>query len=290
MNSAVSALVPVTLFIVMLALGAGLPTDAWRDWHRHRHLILRVELVTCVVVPLVGWLLLCSRFAQGLSIESRHAIALMAACPSAPLIVRKAGKQGGDSGLAAQLQVIAALVAIVTVPLLAQLGEAWFRVDGWTILPRDVALQVGQTQLLPLLLGVTLKSRAPQLVARLHTHLNRLANLLLVLLVVAILIKTSPLLLAFSAANIRALLLMALLVCISLGLGFAIAGTEPGQRTTVGLVTSMRNPGLALLLTGSHAPELGQVRLGILMYVLITVLLSIPVMRRRQRPPGMTPK
>lgn len=286
MNSAVSALVPVTLFIVMLALGAGLPTDAWRDWHRHRNLILRVELVTCVVVPLVGWLLLCSRFAQGMSIESRHAIALMAACPSAPLIVRKAGKQGGHAGLAAQLQVIAALVAIVTVPLLAQLGETLFSVDGWTVLPRDVALQVGQTQLLPLLLGVTLRNRAPQLVACLHPHLNRLANLLLVLLLIAILIKTSPLLLAFASANTRGLMLMALLVIISLGLGFAIAGPGPEQRTTVALVTSMRNPGLALLLTGSHAPELAQVRLGILIYVLITVLLSFPVLRRRQGLPA----
>jgi hypothetical protein len=45
----------------------------------------------------------------------------------------------------------------------------------------------------------------------------------------------------------------------------------------------MRNPGLALLLAGSHAPELGQVRLGILIYVLITVLLSIPVLRWQQR-------
>jgi predicted Na+-dependent transporter len=137
-----------------------------------------------------------------------------------------------------------------------------------------------------LLLGVTLRNRAPQLVACLHPHLNRLANLLLLLLLIAILIKTSPLLLAFASANTRALMLMALLVIISLGLGFAIAGPGPEQRTTVALVTSMRNPGLALLLTGSHAPELGQVRLGILIYVLITVLLSFPVLRRRQGLPA----
>ncbi len=283
MNGAATLLVPVTLFILMLALGAGLPAESWRDWRHHRSLMVRVQLATCVGVPLVGWLLLCTPAAQSLSVEARHAIALMAACPSAPLIVRKAGKQGGHAGLAAQLQVIAALLAIVTVPLLAQLGQALFRVEGWDIAPREVALQVGQIQLLPLLIGVTLRAKAPQFVDRLQVHLNRLANLLLALLVVAILVKTSPLLLAFAKANVRALILMALLVAISLGLGFAVARDGHQQSTTAALVTSMRNPGLALLLTGSHAPELGQVRLGILIYVLITVLLSIPVLRWQQR-------
>jgi predicted Na+-dependent transporter len=283
MNGAATVLVPVTLFLVMLALGAGLPAECWRDWRPHRGLIIRVELATCIGVPLVGWLLLCMPAAQSLSVEARHAIALMAACPSAPLIVRKAGKQGGHSGLAAQLQVIAALLAIVTVPLLAQLGQALFKVEGWDIAPREVALQVGQTQLLPLLLGVTLRARAPRLVDRLQPHLNRLANLLLALLVVAILVKTSPLLVAFARANGQALILMTLLVAISLGLGFAVAGGGQQQSTTTALVTSMRNPGLALLLTGSHAPELGQVRLGILIYVLITVLLSMPVLRWQHR-------
>jgi predicted Na+-dependent transporter len=283
MNDGANVLVPVSLFIVMLALGTGLTTDFWRDWRPHRRLIIRVELVTCVGVPLVGLLLLCTPPGQSLSVEARHAIALMAACPSAPLIVRKAGKQGGHSGLAAQLQVIAALLAIVTVPVLAQLGQTLFSLQGWDVLPRDVALQVGQTQLLPLLLGVTLRAGAPELVNRLQPHLNRLANLLLVLLVAAILVKTSPLLHAFARANSQALLLMALLVAISLGLGFAIAGEGQQQGTTAALVTSMRNPGLALLLAGSHAPELGQVRLGILIYVLITVLLSIPVLRWQQR-------
>ena len=276
-------LVPVSLFIVMLALGAGLPTETWREWRHHLRLIVRVELVTCVVVPLVGWLLLCTPAAQSLSVEARHAIALMAACPSAPLIMRKAGKQGGNAGLAAQLQVIAALLAIVTVPLLAQLGEALFSVDGWEIPPREVALQVGQTQLLPLVLGVTLRAMSPRLVERLQPQLNRLANLLLALLVVAILVKTAPLMLAFARANGQALILMALLVAISLGLGFAVAGERQDRRITAGLVTSMRNPGLALLLIGSHAPELGQVRLGILIYVLITVLLSIPMLRWQHR-------
>jgi hypothetical protein len=47
----------------------------------------------------------------------------------------------------------------------------------------------------------------------------------------------------------------------------------------------MRNPGLALLLAGIYAPEVPAVKLGILVYLLITVVLSIPFLRwQRHRP------
>lgn len=278
MNSAAALLVPVTLFTVMLALGVSLPVESLRQWRRYGPLILRAELGTCLLVPLLGWLLLCLPPARGLSGEARHAIALMAACPSAPLILRKAGKVGGDVFLAGLLQVIAALLAIVTVPLLAPLGERLFGVVGWDVRPLQVALQVAKVQLAPLLLGLVLRSSFPAMIQRLQGPLERLANGLLVLLVGAVLSRTAPLLWAFSLNNLAALPLMALLVLISLALGFALTG-EPDQRISAALVISMRNPGLALLLASTYAPAMPAVKLWILLYVLVTVILWLPVLR-----------
>lgn len=295
MQSSVSLLVPLSLFTVMLALGVGLPLEAFRQWRRHWPLVLRVELATCLLVPLVAWLLLITPLAQQLSSEARHAIALMAACPSAPLILRKAGKSGGNASMAGLLQVTAALLAIGTVPLLANLGEWLFDVEGWDVRPRDVALQVAQVQLLPLLLGLGLRRLLPVGIGRLQAVLDRLANGLLLVLVLAILVRTAPLLLAFSQANLLALGLMALLVLISLALGYGfaspghsgpghnLAGPGGDQRITAALVTSMRNPGLALLLANTYAPDKPSIKLGILIYVLITVLLSVPLLRWHQR-------
>jgi bile acid:Na+ symporter, BASS family len=282
-EASVALLVPVSLFTVMLALGVGLPLDAFYQWRRHWRLLLRVELATCLLVPLVGWLLLCTPPAQLLSPEARIAIALMAACPSAPLILRKAGKEGGDASLAGLLQVTAALLAIVTLPLLAKLAEPLFGVEGWDVLPRQVALQVGQVQLLPLTLGLLLRRCCPAQLARLRLPLDRLANGLLVLLVVAILVRTAPLLLAFALANGLALLFILLLVVISLGLGFGLAGSTGDRGVTAALVTSMRNPGLALLLANTYAGTVPGLKLGILLYVLITVLVSLPVLKRSQK-------
>ncbi|TVS06758.1 MAG: transporter [Cyanobium sp. PLM2.Bin73] len=280
-------LVPLTLFTVMLALGVNLPLQAFQQWRRHWPLILRAELATCLLVPLAGWLLLSLPPAQALSIEARHAIALMAACPSAPLILRKAGKSGGDASLAGLLQVCAAVLAIVTLPLLADLSGPVFAVQGWDLLlPRQVALQVGQVQLLPLLLGLALARLLPERRPRLRLVLDRLANGLLVLLVLAVLVRTAPLLLQFSSANLGAIGVMVLLVLFSLMLGYLLAGdqvAQSGQRITVALVTSMRNPGLALLLASTYAPEMPGVKLGILVYVLVTVLVSLPVLRWQRR-------
>ena len=282
MNNPAAALVPWVLFCVMLALGVGLPSHAWREWRQHRNVLLRVELASCVLVPLLAFSLLSLPLAQQLSSDARHAIALMGACPSAPLILRKAERQGGDASLAALLQISAALMAIVTVPLLAQLAQLVFGVEGWNVLPRQVALQVAQMQVLPVMLGLALRRWSPQLAQRLEAPLKQLANLLLLLLLVVVLIKTAPLLARYAAGNSRALLVMALLVLGSLGLGLAMGSQNLEHRTTTALVTSMRNPGLALLLATSHAPQMGGIKLGILSYVLLTVLLSAPLLRLQQ--------
>ncbi|QVL54383.1 MAG: bile acid:sodium symporter [Cyanobium sp. M30B3] len=275
-------LVPLTLFTVMLALGVGLPLQAFRQWRQTWPLVMRLELATCLLVPLVAWLLLLIPPAGQLSQEVRMAIALMAACPSAPLILRKAGKTGGDASLAGLLQVGAALLAIITVPLLAQAAEPVFGVAGWDVLPRQVARQVATVQLLPLLVGLWLRRSWPEHIRRLQGMLDRLANGLLLVLFGAILIRIAPLLLAFAQANGIGLLWMALVVLASLGLGYGLGGSAGDRKLTAALVTSMRNPGLALLLANTYAPQVPGLKIGILTYLLITVLLSIPLIRRRR--------
>ena len=91
--------------------------------------------------------------------------------------------------------------------------------------------------------------------------------------------KTAPLLVTYASANLIALPVMAALVLISLALGYGLTNRDPCLGITLALATSMRNPGLALLLASTYAPEVPAVKLGILVYLLITVLLSIPFLR-----------
>jgi BASS family bile acid:Na+ symporter len=279
MNTVFSLFITLTLFSTMLALGLNLRVDALKPWLSRPGLPLRVLLGSCVLVPLLALLLLQTPWSQTIAQPARYAIALMALCPSAPLTLRKARKAGGDHQLAGLLQVGAVLSAIVTIPLLGLAFRQSFAVLGWEIQPLDVALQVARVQVLPLLIGMGLRHWKAPIAERLEGPLDRIANGLLLLLVLLVLLKAGPLLLTYIPRNLPALALMALMAAASLALGGALAGAQSAHRRTTALVVSMRNPGLALLFANLHGANLPGLKLGVLVYVLVTVILTIPVMR-----------
>lgn len=279
----VQLLIKVTLFALMFALGLGLQGTALQQWRQRPALFVRVLLGTCLLVPLGALLLIKFSLVLPVAPPVRFAIALMALSPSAPLTLHKAGRKGGDRELAALLQVLAAIAAIVTIPLMADLFRQVFTVSGWDLAHADVALQVLMAQVLPLLLGLGLRRWLPALAARLVGPLEKVANGLLLLLVLVILGFTLPALSSFLAGNLIALPLMAVLVALCLAIGWLLAGPDPAESTTTALVTSMRNPGLALLFASSHAQGIPAVKLAILSYVLVTVIVSIPFLMAQQR-------
>jgi BASS family bile acid:Na+ symporter len=286
MPAPVGLFITLTLFSTMLALGLSLRLEALRAWLSQPALPLRLLLGSCVLVPLAGLLLLQTPLSFAIDRDGRAAIALMALCPSAPLAMRKARKVGGDVQLAALVQVGAALLAILTVPALGWLFRLRFGVDGWDAYPLDVALQVGKVQVLPLLLGLLLRGWQPQLADRLLRPLSLLANALLLLLISLVLIKTAPQLWAFLTNNGLAVAIMALLVGASFLIGQLLAGPGSNQGLTASLVTAMRNPGLALMFANRHGQGLPELKPALLIYVLVTVLLSLPLISRRRRLAG----
>jgi predicted Na+-dependent transporter len=281
MAQAAALLVPATLFAIMFALGLGLPDDTLELIRPRRALLLRVLLGSCLLVPLLALLLLKLPLSFVLSKPARFAISLMAVCPSAPLTLRKAGKAGGSRALGATLQVSAAIAAIVSVPLMAWLLTTLHGVEGWEILPRQVARQIGIAQVLPLALGMGLRRWQPAWAEQWSGVFDRLANLLLLLLVVVVLVKTGHVLVPFMGRNLVALAFMAVMVLGSMAIGWFLAGADAEERTTAALVTSMRNPGLALLFAGIYGSGLEGLRIGILAYLLVTVLVQIPFVRWR---------
>lgn len=279
MSTAVTLFIGVSLFATMLALGLSLRLNALQAWWQRPGVPLRSLLGSTVLVPLLGLLLLQTPWSWSLAPAARTAIALMALCPSAPLALRKTRQLGGDHQLAAVVQVGAALLAIVTVPLLGLFYRHTFGIAGWSIQPLDVARQVSQAQVLPLLLGLAIRHWQPRLAERLDMPLDRIANLLLLALLLLVLIKTGPLLLAFAQRNSTALPLMLVLALGAQAIGAAMAGAVSSVRSTTATVTALRNPGLALLLANRYGDGLDGLKLGILAVVLITVLSSLPLHR-----------
>ena len=75
---------------------------------------------------------------------------------------------------------------------------------------------------------------------------------------------------------------MFILTWIGLGLGFVVAGDDSEERSTLPLVLSMRNPGLALLIIEGMAPDAIDLKAAVVGYVVVTAIGSAPFMKWRQ--------
>lgn len=276
-------LVKASLITLMVGLGLGLDLGAFALFRHRPWLVLRVMLGTCVLVPLAALLVLQLPFSGQMSQGARFGIALMALSPSAPLTLRKAQLQGGDRHLAALLQVSAALMAIVSIPLLTDVFRAAYRIEGWDIGPKAVALQVGMVQVLPLMVGLVLRRCFPLIASRWAQPIQKVAFLVNLVALGLILFKVSPKLLTFFQDNLTAIPVMGLMTAIALAVGYLLGGQGPGERTTTALVTSMRNPGLALLFAITYGKEILGVKLAIVTYLLVTILCSMPFLRWSRR-------
>ena len=141
----------------MVALGLHPPAMPFGGLKHRPGWLLRVLLTTCVGIPLAALLLLRSPPGQGLSPSMATALMLMAICPSAPLISLKSRLVAGNAALAARLQLCSSCVAILSVPLWVQQLPIDATETLWSISASDVAAQVFSVQVLPLILGMSLR-------------------------------------------------------------------------------------------------------------------------------------
>ena len=278
-----SLLISLVLFFIMVSLGLNLPSMQFGLLKRRPALLIRVLLATCVAMPLAALLLLQSPLGDGLSPAIKTAVMLMAICPSAPMIALKSRQLANNPELATRLQFWSACAAIISVPiwvgqLPTEAGESI-----WSVSNQDVAFQIFTVQLIPLLLGVSLRRWRSEWAERWNSLVQKIATALLLALLVLILIVAIPQVAPMLIGNLRGALVMLILTWIALALGFVIAGEDTVERSTVPLVLSMRNPGLALLIIQQMAPQAIDLKAAVVGYVVITAVGSAPFMKWRKK-------
>ena len=278
-----SLLISLALFFIMVSLGLNLPSLQFGLLKRRPGLLIRVLLATCVGMPLAALCLLWSPLGDGLSTAIKTAVMLMAICPSAPMIALKSRKLAENPELATRLQFWSACAAIISVPLwVGQLPtEAGENV--WSVSNQDVAFQIFTVQLIPLLLGVSLRRWRSEWAERWNSLVQKIATVLLLVLLALILIVALPQVAPMLIGNLKGALVMLILTWIALALGFVIAGEDSVERSTVPLVLSMRNPGLALLIIQQMAPQAIDLKAAVVGYVVITAVGSAPFMKWRKK-------
>jgi predicted Na+-dependent transporter len=257
-----------TIFTVMFTLGLGIVLSEFRGVARSPGLVARALFAVLVAVPVLAVLVV-----RGLDLPRsvQVGIVLMAISPGAPMALRRSIGAGGHRAFAPALQIMVALLAVVSMPLSIAALVALYAGDA-TVAPQDVALQVFKAQLLPLGLGMLVRRLAPGLAARAEPRLGQLSGVLLAALLLLVLVDVTPVL---AGANWRVVVAIVLVTLLAVGTGHLLGGPAPPTRTAVAICSAARNPGLALLVATQNAAS-QTVIATVLVYLVVSALTLVP--------------
>ncbi len=244
---------------------------------RRPGLLLRSVVAINVVMPLVA-AAMAWRFNLPQAVE--EALVALAVSPVPPLLPRKQIKARGESSYAIGLLVMAALIAILFVPVAVELVGLAFQLPVH-MTPWPIAKLVFATVLAPLLVGILVRRLAPGLAARFATPVERIANIVLVLCCLAVLMTAWPAIIAFVGTG--ALWAIAAFVGVGLAVGHGLGGTDPHDRTVLALAAATRHPGVALAIASANFPGDKAILPAFLLYLIFGAILAIPYVMWRRR-------
>jgi len=266
-----------TVFTVMLTLGCGIVVGEFRWLWRHPGLVARGLFAVLIAVPALA--IVVTR-AFDLPRAADIGIVLMAISPGAPVALRRSLDAGGHRSFAPGLQILVALLAVVSMPLsIVALNEVY--AGQASIAPGDLARQVFIAQLVPLGLGMSMRRWLPVRTAWLEPKLARLASILIVVLAILAIIDVWQVVVG---AGLRIVLAIVAVTILALIAGHLMGGPDEATRTAVAISSAARNPGLALLVaTLNHAPT--EITATVLAYLVVSAFTIVPYVMLRPREP-----
>ncbi len=239
------------LTLLMFELGLTLrPADFSLFLHRPRPVIAGM-LGQLVLLPVIAWLL-----ASALSLPPIFAIGLMliACCPggSSSNIFSMLAK--GDVALSVSLTAISSLLTLFTIPVVMGWATAHFG----TMADADIHLPIGNLimqnivlMLLPIVVGIVVRSKAPHAAAAIDRVLSRLAFPALMLLAGIFFLQHRQTIVS-EFPSLGSAVTLLLLICMAAGWGIALLFrlTRKEQRTLL-IEIGMQNAAQAIAIASS---------------------------------------
>lgn len=270
-SSLVIAFVQSAVFALMLSNGVSIPLAEMTAVWRKPGLLTRALVSVVFMVPIA---FLAVTLLTDFAPSQRAGMALLAACPGAPLTATRSRLVRGSVSYAAGLQLTLTILAVVTTPLL--LGFTYSVLDLGGQLEASawkVAGQVGVVSLLPVTLGVLMQGIAPGFARRIAKPLRLLSSAMFALLVILVLVPALRLTRSLGATTILGIVAaaaMTLLIGHFMGLG-----ADLRTRASVATAALARNLGLAIFIATTN-DYLGLVLPTLAAYTIIGALVVLP--------------
>lgn len=268
--SAIAGISGLTFVITsMLAMGMSLTMAQIIQPLKNARLVVLALLANFVLVPLLAYvILLLIPMEQSLQIG----LVVLATAAGAPFLPKLVQGAKGNIALSVGLMVLLMVVTIVYIPVVLPLLLQGVQVNPW-----DIAQSLIVLMLIPLAIGLLMKSHSPETAAHWVPVMNKISSLaILILLVVGLGLNASNIL---GLIGTGALLALLLFIIGSLVIGSILGGREPGIRSVLGLGTAQRNVSAAIVVAAQNFPE-GNTMTFILVASILLLLVLLPTAKR----------
>lgn len=188
MDSALSTVgLPVALGIIMLGLGLSLTVEDFRQVARHPRAVVVALACQLLLLPAV-----CFGLVLTLDLEPVLAVGLLilAASPGGTTANLFSHLFRGDVALNVSLTAINSVIAIVSLPLIANLALGYFSLDDQVSLQFSKVLEVFAIVLVPVGLGMLIRARRAAFAARMDRPVRVASAIVLLLVIVGVVAST----------------------------------------------------------------------------------------------------
>ncbi|MCX6233528.1 MAG: hypothetical protein NT175_02230 [Bacteroidetes bacterium] len=238
----------ISVIFQMFAQGLTYSYDDLFFFRKRRGLLLRSLVAVDVVVPLCAFLLIYflhppKHVAAGL--------AILVSCPAAPLHLQRIQQAGGKREYLVSLHLILAILSLITIPItlgLMSLALDFKPAYSIMLITKMVMLLV----VVPVSLGIFIRSKVPLLAAHIQKTIRVIGFTVLLLGIFFLVIYTFELMLKkLLDMDFLSYLVIILMICMALTIGYFMAPKEPEERMTLALESAARHPGFALLIAST---------------------------------------
>lgn len=243
-SSATTLFLPIALGIIMLGLGLSLTLNDFRRVTKYPKAMTIALVCQMVVLPLVCFLI--AKF-SGLSPVLCVGLLLLAASPGGPTANLYSHLSHGDVALNISLTAINSVLTLFTLPIIVNLSMEYFMGAGQYIpLPFSKVIEVFVVVLVPVTIGMLIKSKAPQFASKMDKPVKIISALLLVVIIVSVTLREKQMLIDhFAQLGVPVLLFNTL----SLAIGFYLPQlfkVDRKQAIAIGMEIGIHNGTLAI--------------------------------------------
>jgi predicted Na+-dependent transporter len=273
LNDFLSAIAGISglLFVVtsMLAMSLSLSVQQMTQPLKNIRLVILALLANFVLVPLLAFAIIkVIPLDQSLQIG----VILLGTAAGAPFIPKLVQGAKGNVAYAVGLMFLIMVVTIFYLPFILPVLLPNVEVNPW-----DIAKSLIVTMLIPLVIGMLIKSHSPDVADHWAPVMQKVSSLsILILLVVGLGLNISNILGFIGTLGIGA---MVLLIVGALAIGLLFGGRDPSIRSAMGLSTANRNGAAALLVATQNFSGTNTLPF-VLVGTVLMLLILLPIAKR----------